>query len=371
MPREALGHHTDAAPGSADASGRPREHRVTAVDPTSDDRWRVLVAERRSDVFHSPAWMRVLRQTYGFDVTAHLLLGHDGNADAGFAFVAVDDLVGRRTVSLPFSDFCDPLVDDLTQWTALTAGLARDRHPLSVKVLFDEWAEQDDALVEQGRSMWHRVATTVEPDAMWRRLDSGARRAIRKSRAAGVEVRPAESVDDVRTFFDLHLRVRKAKYGLLAQPWRFFEALWEQFLARGEGALLLAEHDGRAVSGVLFLQWKDTLYYKLNASDSNALAVRPNDAVLWQGLQLAHERGLRWLDFGISAHDQEGLIRYKRKYATEESEIRVLRSSPPARDARADELRALLPRLTDLFVRDDVPDEVTRQAGDLLYRYFV
>lgn len=348
-----------------------RRSSVTVIEPTSDDRWAALVTRRRSDVFHSPAWMRVLRQSYGFDVRAHVLLNADGVADAGYALVEVDDMVGRRSISLPFSDFCDPLVDELDQWVTLRGALARESHPLTVKVLFDEVAERDDVLDERGRSKWHRADTTVDADAMWQRLDSGARRAIRKSRAAGVQIRRAQSITDVRTFFDLHLRVRKSKYGLLAQPWVFFEALWDQFLRHDHGALLLAEHDGAAVGGALFLQWKETLYYKLNASDRDALAMRPNDAVLWQGLQLAHSSGLRWLDFGISAIDQEGLIRYKRKYATHEGEVRVLRSTPPTVDPRTDELRGLLPRLTALFVRDDVPDAVTREAGDLLYRYFV
>jgi CelD/BcsL family acetyltransferase involved in cellulose biosynthesis len=174
----------------------------------------------------------------------------------------------------------------------------------------------------------------------------------------------------VRTFFELHLRVRKLKYHLLAQPWPFFEALWDHFLCDGNGRLLLAEHDGTTVSGVLFLRWKDTLYYKLNASLGEALSVRPNDAVLWEGLQHAHAEGLTWLDFGVSASHQEGLIRYKRKYATEEREVRVLRTEADP-DHRAEALRRVLPHITDLFVRPDVPDDVTRRAGDLLYRYFL
>jgi hypothetical protein len=33
-------------------------------------------------------------------------------------------------------------------------------------------------------------------------------------------------------------------------------------------------------------------------------------------------------------------------------------------------MRALLPRLTEIFVDETVPDEVTERAGDLLYQFF-
>lgn len=340
------------------------------VDPSADPGWASLVNARRSDVFHSPSWIRALRQTYGFEFVAHVLTDADGAPAAGFVFAAVDDVLGGRSVSLPFSDFCDPLVDDAGQWKALADAELERGAPFTVKVLFDEIAERDPRLVERGRSHWHRADTTRDADELWSRLHPSARRAVRKSRSSGVSVRPAESLNDVRTFFDLHLRVRKLKYHLLAQPWAFFEALWDHFLRDGNGRLLLAEHDGTTISGVLFLRWKDTLYYKLNASLGEALSLRPNDAVLWEGLQHAYAEGLTWLDFGVSASDQEGLIRYKRKYATEEREVRVLRTKADS-DHRADALRRVLPQITDLFVRPDVPDDVTRRAGDLLYRYFV
>jgi lipid II:glycine glycyltransferase (peptidoglycan interpeptide bridge formation enzyme) len=200
-------------------------------------------------------------------------------------------------------------------------------------------------------------------------LDPGARRAISKARKNGVSVRPAARLEDLRAFFELHLRIRKYKYRLLAQPWRFFEAIWERFLEPGNGELLLAESDGGVIGGVLFLDWGDTTYYKFNASSVDNLALRPNDLVLWTGISRGAERGFAWLDFGVSDLDQDGLVRYKRKYATEEAEVITLRHEVPM-DHRGRGARALLPALTDLFVDGSVPDAVSERAGNLLYRYF-
>src|SRR5437762_10906420 len=100
---------------------------VVTVDPRDDERWQHLVDRFPSDVFHAPAWMRVLRDTYGFDLRAHLVLDHEGLPIGGLPFCHVHDMLGDRLVTLPFSDYCDPLVNDTRVWTILTADhLTRD-----------------------------------------------------------------------------------------------------------------------------------------------------------------------------------------------------------------------------------------------------
>lgn len=333
------------------------------VDAGSDPTWAELVDAMPSDVFHSPAWARVLRDTYGFEVQAYLVVDGSGKAIAGMPLVELEDQRGRRTISLPFSDFCDPLIRQPSDWDLL-AGAISTSTPVTVRCLRHEI--DHPAWKETASFAWHRIDAGRPLDAMWDSLHSSARRAIRKAQSSGVEIIPASSPADLRAFFEMHLQVRKHKYGLLAQPYRFFEAIWEHFLSVGEGRLLLARADSRVVGGVLYLRWGDTLYYKFNASAPSELAVRPNDMLLWEGLRYAHDQGLAWLDFGVSDWDQEGLVRYKRKYATEEGVVRKYSAGPPL----ADGLGPLLGELTSLLVDPAVPDEITEKAGDLLYGLF-
>lgn len=338
--------------------------RTVEVDPITDPRWESLVRIRPSDVFHSPAWSRVLAETYGFSPRATIVLDADGTPRSGLAYVDVDDARGRRIVSLPFSDFCDPILADPSDWAALAGPLLLAEVPVSLRCLRETI---DDRLwTETASFAWHGIDVRRDPDEVWESIDAGARRAIRKARAGGVEVKPATTEADLRAFFEMHLRVRKLKYGMLAQPWRFFQAIWEQFLVPGDGALLLARRDGAVAGGVLYLRWNDTLYYKFNASSPDLLEVRPNDLLAWEGLALAREMGLDWFDFGVSDWDQEGLVRYKRKYATEEGVVRKFSGGPPSHDP----LGATLGELTRVLVDPSVPDAATERAGDLLYGYF-
>lgn len=342
---------------------------IEIVDPVEDPRWERLVTGQPSDVFHSPSWLRVLRDTYGFGLNAALIGGDAPRA--GMVYTSIEDHMDPRIVSIPFSDFCDPLVSDSAEWDAIMDRLDADHQRVHLRCLRNPIPAQDGRFEEVGRYYWHGVDTSRDPDTIWSTIDPSARRAIRKAMAAGVEIRAAESLADLREFYELHLRVRKYKYGLLAQPFAFFEQIWRNFVERDAGMLLLASHEGRVLSGVMFLQWKDTLYYKFNASDLSELSIRPNDLVVWTGIGQAHERGLAKLDFGVSDMDQEGLVRYKRKYASSESQVVALRRLPGGTASRREAVaRRMLGDLTGVLAAQDVPDEVTERGGDVLYRYF-
>ena len=345
--------------------------RLELVDPVVDERWAQLVEGRRSDVFHSPQWLRVVGETYGFKLVGAVLSVDSDAPHAGMVYAEVEDHMDPRIVSIPFSDFCDPLVGDLSEWRQIVDPLVAGGRRVHVKCLRSRVPMDDERFQQTGRLLWHAIDTTRDLDEIWMALDTSARRAIRKARQQGLEIKAADGLDDVRAFFEMHLKVRKTKYHLLAQPFEFFERIWDTFLEPGSGALLMATIGDEVLGGVLFLEWGDTLYYKFNASAASTLSIRPNDFVVWAGIEEARRRGLSWLDFGVSDEDQEGLVRYKRKYATHEQHVVALAARPEGSPSRREQVaRRLLNDLTSVLVDPQVPDSVTERAGDLLYRYF-
>jgi CelD/BcsL family acetyltransferase involved in cellulose biosynthesis len=315
--------------------------------------------------------MRVLSDTYGWEPNAYVLLDDRGDPKAGFPFCRISDMLGQRIVAMPFSDYCDPLVEDADTWRLLIDRLLPEQLPINVRCLHNNLPVADErfALIKQAK--WHRLDLRPELDALWNAMHDSTHRAIRKSERGGLTVRIAESDQELRAFFEMHLKVRKYKYGLLAQPYSFFQNIWRHFVEQEHGFLLLAIHDDKIVAGDFFLDWKDTLYYKFNASLPDDLSHRPNDLLIWSAVQRGKEHGFAYLDFGLSDIDQEGLVRYKRKFGTEEKTISFLRHSPKAPPNQAEkEMRELLGKLTNRFTDRMVPDLVTEKAGEDLYRLF-
>ena len=343
---------------------------TTQVDPATDARWADLVERERSDVFHSPEWIRVVSRTYGFEPQAIVLDDGDG-ATAGAAFFDIADARGSRIISLPFSDSCDPIASTRREWDAIVAALASRGRPIRFRVLHNDIPLEDERFDLVGRARWHGIELSDDTDTVWASLDSGARRAVRKARKEGVTVRPATGKEELRIFFDLHLRTRKDKYRLLSQPYAFFENVWEEFIETNKGVLMVSVHDDQVIGGIMFLEWKGALHYKFNASDPEFAALRPNDVALWTAIEMGVERGNSIIDFGLSDWDQEGLLRYKRKYASIERTISTLQHVPQGYevDPRSD-IGPLLSGVTELMTRDGVTNELTERAGELLYRYF-
>ncbi|HET7034691.1 MAG TPA: GNAT family N-acetyltransferase [Thermomicrobiaceae bacterium] len=341
------------------------------VDPTTDPVWQRLLQRHPAGLFHSPEWLRVLPATYGLAVESLVLLDDSGEPEAGLPYCVLSDPRGERVASLPFSDYCDPLVSTSEQWQALADGLLALGLPVSLRCLHNAVPLDDARFPLIKRAHWHGLDLDRSLDDLWMAIDPAARRAIRKAERSGLTVRLAQGEDDLRAFFALHLGIRKYKYGLLAQPFRFFQAIREQFVDSGRFALMLAEMDGEAVGGVLYLAWGETLYYKFSASSLSRLELRPTDLLIWEGIRHAKERGLRRIDLGLSDWDQDGLVRYKRKFASREGTISFLHhaSARPATEAEQ-EVGALLGRLTGLFTDPSVPDPISERAGALLYRYF-
>ena len=347
--------------------------RLTSVDPRTDSVWQTLLDRYGGDVFHSPAWIRVLADTYGFDVDTLVVVDDAGEPVAGLPLCRIEDIRGKRIASLPFSDYCDPLVKEPAHWRLLLDKILEEQIPFAVRPLHNTVALTDERLALVNKAKWHGINLCPDLDTLWMSLHSSARRAIRKARKNGMVVQAAASKEDLRAFFDLHLRVRKYKYRLLAQPYSFFKNIWEQFIERQNGLLLLARHEGEVIGGIFFLEWKDGMYYKFNSSAPSFLAQRPNDLLLWKGIEYAKEKGFAHLDLGLSDWDQEGLVRYKRKFASEEKTISYLCYEPNGATAdseRDKKIKQLLPQLTDLFTDESVPDLITEQAGDVLYELF-
>jgi CelD/BcsL family acetyltransferase involved in cellulose biosynthesis len=342
------------------------------INPEDDPRWRQLLDRSRCDVFHSPPWIRALRTTYGFDIQALVALDAAGQPVAGVPVARICDNRGARLISLPFSDFCDPLLTAESAWADLADELLKQGLPLRFRLLRNHEPAGDPRFEVTGEARWHGLPLDVEGglDTLWQQFRGGARTGIRHAEAHGVRIKVAKDEADLRAFHQLHVGVRKRKYRLLAQPFSFFQALWSEFGALDQCLLLLAYHGDTLLAGTFYLAWNDTLYYKFNASSGQHSDLRPNELLTWHGMQQAARRDLRYFDFGLSDADQEGLLRYKRKFSPREERILFVRSrlaSAPPPDA----FSQVLGQLTHLFTEPDVPDSVTAEAGDLLYRFFV
>jgi CelD/BcsL family acetyltransferase involved in cellulose biosynthesis len=344
------------------------------IDPREDPGWRSLAESAQGSLFVSPPWIEAICAAYGFKPEGWVVRDRSGRAIGGAAIVDVEDIRGRRLVSLPFCDRADPFAPSPEAWNPLAECLvqaaANRGAALTLRMLGEGLASTDPRFNTVAEDYWHATSLERPIDKLFEGLNLHARRNIGVAQRRGVSVVADRSIDAVRAMHRFQVKLRREKYGLLAQPLEFFEAIWAKFAPFDGIVTMLAFHGDAPIAAALYLVWGDTLYYKFGASLQQHLSLRPNEAIAWEALRWGSERGLRKLDWGLSAQNQPGLVAYKRKWATEERRLVTRRISHTAFSRSQVVAQKTLLELTELLTDRSVSDEVCAKAGAILYRYF-
>jgi len=331
-----------------------------------------VLAEERSlvpgdyanSLFHSQPWQAAVEEAFGLSIETFTPASEP---DLVLSYSVIDDIRGRRVVSTPFSDFCEPGLTTAQGWVEFRDHLLSFDAPVTVRPFWTPPDFVDPTGERLGGLLWHGIDLSNGADEMFSRLKSKIRTKIRRVPKAGVTYRVSSAPEDIARMHEMHVGLRKSKYSMLAQPKRFFEALSANFC--DDMVVMFAELDGEPIAGMTFFGWNDVWYYKFSASYPND--VRPNVGLMMHSCRVAAERGMQLVDMGRSDDDQPGLLAFKEQFEPIVRSLTTMRwAGTQVPDARAGEVGATLGALTAILTRPDVPDSVAADAGDLLYRFF-
>ena len=297
--------------------------RIRLADPTVEPAWdKWIEAHPEGSFFHGSAWATVLRQSYGHR-PAYLVFGSEGDARALWPIMELNvGLTGRRGVSLPFTDQCEPLVGTtLKGEELLSAALETGRSRRWRYFEFRGGQRLFPAIRPAYSCFTHTLALSRDPDLLLRGCAGSVRQAIRKAQRAGVLVEHSSAEEAVRVYYSLHCQTRR-KHGLPPQPYDFFRAIHRHVLAPGRGVVITARHQGRAIASAVFFHQGGRAIYKFGASDESAQDLRGNNLVMWSGIEHFALQGCQDFSFGRTSASNEGLRRYKLGWGAEESELK-------------------------------------------------
>lgn len=338
----------------------------------TDPRWADFVATHPAATpFHHPDWTRLVAGCYGFRAFAVAVSDASGVIRAGLPVVEVRHLRGGpRWVSLPYTDYCAPLISPGTQEEAqeeqLVAALRQSSRAAGVRRV-EIRAPIAGGSTAGPRALRHVLALGPDPAAVYAGFHrSQVQRNIRRAEREGLTVRLGSSPHDlVDIFYQLHLRTRR-RQGVPVQPRRFFRLLWDNAIATGLGSVLIAEAAGQPIAAAVFLTWNETVIYKFGASDEGSWSLRPNHLLIWHAIRAACEQGCRWFDFGRTDIGNEGLRNFKLSWGAVEEPLfygvvsGAPESAPPG--------EGMASRVLGPVIRHG-PLLLCRAVGETLYRY--
>jgi hypothetical protein len=240
-------------------------------------------------------------------------------------------LTGRRGVSLPFTDCCDPLCAPGHDAQPLVE--AAIQHAGECSWNYAEFRgsggipHHSPATV---RYYTHQLDLGKDEDVIWLGLSGAARRSIRKARDAGVVISSGRDEAALKQFFRLHCITRK-RLGVPPQPYSFFSNIRHHLVERDLATVFFASHRGKAVAAAIFMHFGTRVMFKFGASDIASQHLRANNLLMWEAIRRFAAVGMQNLHMGRNEMDNPGLQRYKLAWGTTESELAYYRYSPAGR----------------------------------------
>jgi Acetyltransferase (GNAT) domain len=313
------GHRRVSAPGEVPIAV-PGAQNIRAADPLADSQWdSALEACPGASFFHGSGWARVLHDTYGFK-PVYLAAGGPGKLSSLLPVMEVDSwLTGRRGVSLPFTDACEPLCPDADSGRRLFQEALLHAESRDWKYLECRGGRHLlDGAPSSTSFFGHRLQLEGDEATLFSRFDSSCQRAIRKAEKSGLTVEFSRDIEAVKIFYGLLCKTRR-RHGLPPQPYRFFENIHRHVLAKGMGWTALARSGRVPVAGAMYFCFGETAHYKFGASDEKYQQFRGNNLVMWEAIKRFAAERLSVLDFGRTSLGNEGLRTFKQGWGAKES----------------------------------------------------
>jgi hypothetical protein len=342
---------------------------VYEINPLRDPRWPTLVENHpQSSVFHSTKWLKALQAVYGYEPVAVTTCPPGASLTNGLVFCRIKSwLTGRRFVSLPFSDHCEPLVDGPDDLDAMLLHMQRDLDQRKWRYLeirpISQRPSSQVGLKKTLTYQFHRLDLSKSEQELFHGFHKDCvQRKIRRAEREELKYEDGNSEALLQKFYKLLVITRRRQY-LPPQPLAWFRGLIATF---GDNLKIrLASKGDLPVACILTLSSKRSVVYKYGGSISSLNKLGGMALLFWKTIQEAKGDGLEQLDMGRSGADNLGLIAFKEHWGAMGTPLSYWRYPPPGPYVpRPAWQKSLARRLVQ-----SAPDLALEAVGTLLYRH--
>jgi hypothetical protein len=160
-----------------------------------------------------------------------------------------------------------------------------------------------------------QITTLSDKDEILGRIESSARRNVRKALREGVTVKVEN--DRLDRLCEMHQENIRS-IGGVPKSERFFSLVSETFLPGDDFDVYVAKLNGAVIAGLLVFYFNKTVEYFIPATDTQYRSIQPLAPILHAAMTDAARRGFVWWNWGGTWASQTGVYRFKRKWAAEE-----------------------------------------------------
>lgn len=300
---------------------------VYQFDPLHDPRWtRFLQRNPKATAFHTPAWLKAVCQTYGYECFGLTTTNPESELTNGVVLCRISTwLTGSRLVSVPFADHCDPLVDDREELHAILDWLAQES--TRTKCKYAELRPLDDCMGSGGQSCFrqgdefriHLLDLSPSVEELFQSFDKNSvQRRVRKVEKAPLDYEAGNSEELLNKFYHLMVLTRR-RHRVPPQPLAWYRNLLAAF--GDQASIRVVSLGSTPIASMLTLSYGDSMMYKYGCSDERYNKLAGTAFLFWRAIRDAKEAGKKLFDMGRSDLDNPGLITFKSNWGTTNSAL--------------------------------------------------
>jgi hypothetical protein len=344
--------------------------RIFSINPLSDQRWESFVSRHpNATPFHAKGWLEALRRTYGYEPIVFTTAPPRQELENGIVFCRICSwITGNRLVSLPFSDHCQPLVDDPRTLALIIQSVEEcvRREGLGYaefrpQFLKDALSDDNPQLNALETYYLHVIDIRPSLETLYRSFHKKSiiHKLIRAQRELTYEV--GNSEDLLTKFYHLQVMTRR-RHQVPPQPIEWFRNL---IVCLSEKVTIrIASKAGQPIASILTIHSGNSIVSKYGCSDAQFHHLGGMPLLIWKGIQEGKEIGAELYDLGRTERHQEGLLTFKNNWGATCSTLTYYRY-PHRRSASGASWKSKL--VKNVFSRLPLPLFVS--AGRFLYRH--
>ena len=339
------------------------------INPLNYKGWDNLVLSKRGySIFHSSAWAKVLHESYGYKPLYFTLI-KNGRMDDLIPFMEVKSiLTSKKGVSLPFSDYCNPIIKD---------GINTPQELLNYIISYGKKLGWKSIEIRNGNIFaqnlppaayyyQHTLDLSINNDEqIFSNFRDSTKRNIKKAIREGANVAICDSLNSINEFYQLNCQTRK-EHGLPPQPYHFFKKIYEHIISKKLGFVVLASYNNKVIAGAVYFHFGANAIYKYGASMKEYQNLRVNNLIMWEAIKWYSQNGYKNFSFGRTEPENHGLLQFKEGWGAKEEIIKYYKY-----DLRKGEFVKDSSRVTGLHnkIFNRMPMPLLRIIGTVLYKY--
>lgn len=284
---------------------------MKTINPIECPGWDKLIIKNPSCcVFHTSGWSKVICDSYKYKSEYFIEFEND-KIETLIPFMEVDSIfTGKRGVSLPFTDYCEPIINKnkkFSDYIDILKNYGKIRRWDYIEL---RGVKTQTEITPYSYYYIHTLDLSRDDKEIFKKLKSSNKRNIKKAVKSEVQTHISCEYESIKEFYRLHCITRK-KHGLPPQPYRFFENIFYNIIAKKHGIIVMAYYNGSVVSAAVFFHFGKKVIYKYGASDYRYQHLRGNNIVMWEAIKWYCRNGYQSFCFGRTSPGNKGLLQFK------------------------------------------------------------